>query len=100
MEDLDVTTEVKQMAERDAMAFFILKDFIRDGFPLPDPDKQVALAYLYADSIIRFKHAEQQMLAIGQICPKCGKNMERINVGTLDDPGQTLMVCPGCKGGM
>ena len=83
--------------ERDGLAFALLQRFISEGFMAPDVDAQVRWAYKYADSILRFREHGDQTITIPN-CPKCHAPMERRNVGTFDDPGQTIFVCTNCTG--
>ena len=85
-----------KLTARDGLAFVILKDFIKEGFPSPDARNQVVLAYMYADAILEFKEFESRVKN-KLVCEKCGSDLKRIEANSGDNPKAYIMICEKCK---
>lgn len=88
--------EFEKLTARDGLAFVLLKDFIKDGFPSPDARNQVVLAYMYADAILEFKEFESRVKD-KLVCEKCGNDLKRVDAHSGDNQTAHIMICEKCK---
>lgn len=79
----------------DDIAFELIKSFIREGFPSSDAEKQVEIAYLYANAISKYK--EKPVPIPEDICPKCQQQMSRVDASDFQHPGRFMWVCKPCR---
>jgi len=87
----------EQLSMVDVLAMQFLKDFIKENFPSPEPEKQVAVAYLYASLMTSYRQSREEHPMERLSCPECGSSeMKCIDVSTLESPGATLIVCAKC----
>lgn len=82
---------------RDGVAMIFLKDFIRDGFPAPDPERQIVLAYMYADAMIKYKEMQHER-ELETKCPRCGNTeLHSAPANTTEFPHQYILMCKKCS---
>jgi predicted nucleic-acid-binding Zn-ribbon protein len=87
---------VQAFDSRDGVAMIFLKDFIRDGFPAPDPERQIVLAYMYADAMIKFKEMQRER-ELETRCKKCGNpELHSTLANTTEFPHQYILMCKKC----
>lgn len=88
--------------QRDMIAYMFLKDFIKEGFPSSDPEKQVQVAYYYANLMCIYRETPFQSNPAQVEQPTepvsscCKAPLKAFNIGGLDAPGASMMVCSSC----
>jgi hypothetical protein len=84
---------------RESMAFIFLQSFIKDGFPTPDPEKQIAVAFIYADAWLKFKNLQHPIEETEPVCPECHIPLAIISLASQDAPNAYAIVCSNtdCK---
>jgi hypothetical protein len=83
------------LTDEEGLAYVFLKDFIKEGFPSPDPERQVALAHLYAQAWLKYKRDLAELLEKmpPRQCPKCQGELKQMDASTLDNPGAWQLIC-------
>ena len=85
--------------QRDVIAYMFLKDFIKEGFPNTDPEKQILTAYYYADVMCAVRERrfidKQKAEEKVPVCESCGGDLTHVDLSNLDGPG-SMFVCTKC----